>query len=306
MRSSTLSLVSSILILCPAYAQAQSVYAQPGYGLPPPGYGAPPSYGPPPCYGPPAYHRNSNRRKSKERDGRWTGPADSIGIRGSLTSFDMASTTQTEGAVSLAAISDGVKTDSDGWARRSRLLAALGGGSAEFEAALDGEIALGWRVPIGREHGPLGRFALEGFVFGNASWYASALYFPKVELGYQVLDSDVLFEVGGHTGLVMAGRYNPGSFQRKLGESFGFGAYSMFQMWWGQFQVDYLRMTAKDTAPDSPLDTIRGKACGLLDAFAVCVDGAYFRGDTYVGDDSWARAESFYGGLMVGYTFPDT
>ncbi len=201
-----------------------------------------------------------------------------FGLRGSYLSVKGPENAHTLG-LAIAGSSEQYKTDGI-LALRGASAFQLGGGSGGFEGALSGALAIGVRGPLGDHHGPVVRAGLGGELLGNNKFYYSHLELPLVEAGYQYLEGRNVVEVGGRVAPVLTGRYNTGDGQRReLGTSFEWGPYVALHSGFGRIDGSFTRIEARKTDPGTPVDVLRGMACGYLGVFAVCGDAMYIRGD---------------------------
>ena len=153
---------------------------------------------------------------------------------------------------------------------RSTGFGFIGGGSAGFEGGLGGELAFGLRLPFAKTHGPFARVAVEGFLMGNDTFFASLLELPKGEFGYQLLNPEVLFEFAATAGPVLAGRYNVDDVPaRPLGGLLQVGGHAAFGLRHVHLELAIERFDSSDYELD-PLTEVGGSLCGLPLVFAVC------------------------------------
>jgi hypothetical protein len=161
---------------------------------------------------------------------------------------------------------------------RSNGFGFIGGGSAGFEGGLGGELAFGLRLPFAKTHGPFARIAIEGFLMGNETFFASLLELPKGEFGYQVLSPKVLFEIAATAGPVLAGRYNVDDAPaRPLGGLLQVGGHAAFGLRHVHLELSVKRFDSSDHELD-PLTEVASSLCGLPSAFAVCANVRHLAG----------------------------
>jgi hypothetical protein len=212
-----------------------------------------------------------------------------FGIRGSQTAVHG---TDTKAAVGLVSESAAYLTDRRaGFTARSSHFALLGGGRAGIEGALGLGVGLGLYQPLGESHGPFSRLGGRGFLMGNASFYASLLELPELELGYQYFDRDHHFELSAHGGAVLTGRYHPDDFRRRLGSSFAYGGLLAAHVGPIDLDVDFTRIGPRDSDPYGPLDLVSGLLCGSVHHLGICFDARVFAGDP---------ARTAFVGLAIG------
>lgn len=179
----------------------------------------------------------------------------------------------------------------------------IGGGQSGFDGLLQGSLAVGVRLPVGRPHGLVLRGGGFGYVRGNRDYYASLLEFPQVQIGYQYRRGTAVVELGATTGGVHNGRERAGATRtRYLGLGVEVGAYAIVRRPWLRLGARLMRLPTMD-ALDGPVMLFEGFSCGVLAPVALCSD---VRLSTMRAiDDVWHRAEAVTGiylGLSVGIT----
>ena len=178
----------------------------------------------------------------------------------------------------------------------------IGGGAAGFEGGVGLDLAWGVRIPAGRYHGPFFRAGVRGWLLGNDALYSSFLELPQMQLGYQLLTSSSVLELGWRAGPVLAGRYNTGQqAYRKLGKSFEVGGYAALHARPVHFDFGLTRVLENEH--EGPLNMLEGKLCGDASMVRFCTDGRYYQGRERLGG-GWAplghETQAFYGGLTIG------
>ena len=198
----------------------------------------------------------------------------SFGIAGTMTRsrFQEQSSTDMSVLVSAAHFSYDTRTVFSG---RSYGFGFIGGGSAGFEGGLGGELAFGLRVPFAKQHGPVARIAIEGFLMGNDSFYSSRLVLPKGEFGYQFLDRELLVEAAATAGPVLAGAFNVSDApDRSLTGTFAVGGHLALGFRVAHLELVVNRLDSGDFQLGE-LNEIVGSLCGLPSVFAICADARY-------------------------------
>ncbi len=183
---------------------------------------------------------------------------------------------------------------------QGRLALGYGGGGVEGEFLLEG--SSGFILPIGPGAGPFVRLGLGLEFLGNPKFYRSRFELPFLELGVQTLSDDVLFEVAGRGGVVLAGRFNTGDeASRKLGADGELGGLATLQ-------VEHFRLSATGMrifshhAPGSPVDALRGQLCvEPLEGLLLCGDAAHHRGEVRIPGGTVSDSTVRYLGLSLGY-----
>lgn len=229
----------------------------------------------------------------------------SVALRGSLTDVRGADRPGSAGGVTIAVEGEHFGL-TDVWSGYSKLRMGIGGGTGGFEGALAGDVLMGWRAPVSAHHGPVFRVGMGGELTGNQRLYFSRLELPVAQLGYQYAEARTLLELGARGGPILTGRYNVGNdASRDLGTSLEWGAYAAAHTAHTRLSVSVMRIEARDTFPDTPVDVGRGTFCVYPGAMALCLDGSIFRGDV-----TWAiplaqdQATSVYAGLSLGLFEP--
>jgi hypothetical protein len=175
--------------------------------------------------------------------------------------------------------------------------AFIGGGSAGFEGGIAGALGAGLRAPFGRTHGVVARLGLEGYLLGNARFYASSLELPQGQLGYQILTRTVLFELTGTAGPVLTSRYRSGAARSdaprglvETGARLGAGFRHV------HLELGYSRYERSSRSPDWELHRFAGSLCGMAGGVGVCADMEIFdRGSPRI-----TRGDTAYLGLQLG------
>ena len=193
---------------------------------------------------------------------------------------------------------------SDGGGSYVHLDYMIGGGSAGFEGGLGGASLVGYRLDVGKHHGPFARAGFEGFLFGNDLFYHSALELPAMRAGYTYVHDGVVLEVGGRGGPVLAGRYNPGEHgYRRLSGSFEYGAYMLAKTDHVRLGLPAQRFDARSTGDGTPVDALHGMLCVTSGKLALCADGRVMRGNVMQdGGGPHYLAQTNYGGLTFSWT----
>ena len=181
-----------------------------------------------------------------------------------------------------------------------------GGGGVQGELSIDaGGGLLGW---LSDGVGPFGRFGFGLQFLGNPYVYRSRFELPTLELGLQVLTSDVLLEVAGHGGVVLVGRYNTGEeAHRNLGADVAGGGRVTLQVERFRLDAHGLRIGSHRHRPGGPVDELRSQVCvEPAEAFTVCGNADWHRGRVILpsGESSVSTVKYFgltlaWGGIVV-------
>lgn len=225
-----------------------------------------------------------------------TAEVQSFGMAGTLTNarFEDESVKDASVLVSAAHFSYDTRTIFSG---RSYGFGFIGGGSAGFEGGLGAELAAGLRVPFAKKHGPVARLAIEGFLLGNDSFYASKLELPKGEFGYQFLDRALLIEGAVTAGPVLTGYYKvEGAPDQKLSGLFAVGGHVALGFRVAHLELAFNRMDSGDFDPGE-FNELVSSLCGLPSVFALCADARYLAGGV---NETEPDARVAYVGIRVG------
>jgi hypothetical protein len=228
-----------------------------------------------------------------ERNGVW-------GLRGA--GLDLRGSDKDEGTfgMSLFTWSDRYLTR-DIFAYRASILAMLGGGGGGFEGGLGGGLQWGVRAPVEKDQGPVVRIGFDGLILGNQKLLMSYFEIPTVMVGYQYLRGPTVLEIGGRGGAVVEGRFNTGDDARRRLGGLDYGAYVAAHFTDARVDVWWMRVLAKRSDPKTPVDVIRGAACGYVGMFGACADAWFMRGDVQYGMPiRTSTSEAFYAGLLLG------
>jgi hypothetical protein len=219
-----------------------------------------------------------------------------FGVAGTLTNRQFEDESAKDGAVLVSATHHSYDTRTI-FAGRSYGLGFIGGGSAGFEGGLGAELAFGLRIPFASVHGPVARIAIEGFLMGNQSFYSSMLELPKGELGYQLLDRNLLFEAAATAGPVLAGYFNvEGAPKRPLGGLFQVGGHVALGVQNAHLELAVSRLDAGDFRFGA-LHQVQSSLCGLPSVFSICGDVRYIESET---NDQEPGARVAYLGVRMG------
>jgi hypothetical protein len=219
-----------------------------------------------------------------------------FGMSGSLTRSRFSDESTMDGAVLVSGSHFSYDTRKV-FSGRSYGFGFIGGGSAGFEGGFGGELGFGLRVPFAETHGPVARVALEGFLMGNDTFYASALELPKGELGYQLLDRVLLIEVAATAGPVLTGQFEVNGLPRRdFAGHFAAGAHLAAGFRNAHLDLAVNRLDSGDSRV-AAFDELTGSLCGLPSIFAICADARYFADGAFEPD---ADVRVAYLGFHVG------
>ena len=291
-------------------------YGQPppqyGYGQPPPQYGQrPPQYGygqPPPQYGygQPAQRPAPQKKRTSDDPGNATAIfADLLTLRVHQYDIHGSDADATTTGFLFALDPDIVVTD-DYLTRRSTWFMAIGGGSDGLEGQLESASRIGVRGYFGEDHGPFARAGL-GFQFlGNNKIYRSQFELPAVDVGYQLLNEDMLFEVAAVGSLVLGGRFYLGdSAERRIDTEPAAGASVTLQIDPVRLYATGQRIFAKQTGPGTPIDQVQAQLCvEPFEDVIVCGHGGYHQGAVEYpasAGGGFHDAHVTYVGATIGY-----
>jgi hypothetical protein len=181
-----------------------------------------------------------------------------------------------------------------------RVALGYGGGGVEGELLLEGSGGL--FLPLGPGAGPFARLGLGLEFLGNPKFYRSRFELPFLELGAQVLSDDVLLEVAGRGGVVLAGRFNTGDeASRKLGADGELGGLATLQFERFRLSATGMRIFSHH-APGSPVDELRGQLClEPLEGLLLCGEAAHHRGEVRIPGGTISDSTVRYLGVLLGY-----
>jgi hypothetical protein len=185
---------------------------------------------------------------------------------------------------------------------RSSLYAAIGGGTDGLEGQLDYYWRIGARGYFGSDHGPFARIGLGFQLLGNNKLYRSHFELPELELGYQLMNDDLTFEIGARGGLILGGRYFTGDdAERRIDTEPEAGGFVTLHADDFRLNVGAMRIWARQTAPGTPIDEATAELCvtpfGML---LLCADGAFHRGDVRLPNGSFSTSTATYFGGTIG------
>lgn len=209
-----------------------------------------------------------------------------FGLRGSLTRVE-----EHEAVAGAQLGGVGVAYDTRGAATiRLAHLAFIGGGTGGVEGGIGIAYAMGALGALGRGHGPFARLGGRAFLLGNDELYSSHVELPELQLGYQLLRHRLHLELAGRAGAVLIGRYNPDDARRPLGKAFEWGGLASLRVDAVHLDLEWMRIEARASAPDTPVDVLSGMLCGAAFPIGVCLDLRRYSGA--------ARARSPAGGVV--------
>jgi hypothetical protein len=273
----------------------------PGYAQqpPPPGYAQQP---PPPGYAqqPPPPSGDESRHHD-ESDLAYSVYFDLISLR--IGSYDIRGSdadTRTWGF--LFSMDPDIIGTSGYLSYRSTLYAAIGGGSDGLEGEFDWSWGVGARGYFGDDHGPFARIGMGLEFLGNNKLYRSYFELPELHAGYQLHNSDILFELGAAGGLILGGRYFTGDdARRRIDSEPEVGAQVTLQTDGFRADARFMRIFARQTAPGTPIDQLKAELC--VNPFGIvllCADGAWHRGDVQLPNGRFSTSTALYLGGTVG------
>jgi hypothetical protein len=191
-----------------------------------------------------------------------------FGARGSVT--------RVEGSDAVAGLllgGEGLAYDTRGMATlRLAHFAYLGGGTGNLEGGIGLAYAMGAIAKLGDGHGPLARLGGRAHLHGNDELYASLVELPELQLGYQLLRRRLHVELAARAGAVLVGRYNPGAARRRLGKAFEWGALAALRWEAIHLDLEWMRIEARSSEPNTPVDVLSGMLCGAVNPLALCLD----------------------------------
>jgi hypothetical protein len=163
-------------------------------------------------------------------------------------------------------------------------LARIGGGEDGADGAFAADLAFGDRADLGDHHGPFLRGGARGHYFGSFRLMSSFLEVPQVQLGYQYKKNDrdlpLLFELGGRSGFVVAGRTLTAGSRADIGLSADVGGHAAVGIGPVRLEAGYMRVFEKSLGEPS-LEVFDGTACGHYKVIGGCVDARVFAGQGF-------------------------
>jgi hypothetical protein len=232
----------------------------------------------------------------------YSSPGTVLGITGSATLVQGAGDDVTEGAFSTSYLMEHFGTK-HGFSAHVVTHGAIGGGGTGTEGQLRGGLDLGLRLGVTDTSGPFLRGGPSGMVLGNHELYFSLLEPLQLRLGYQVLDGDLLVDVGLTGGVLAAGRYDPGpDTARSLARSPELGGYATLQFSGVAFDAAVMRLPAQFNAPGRPVDVGRASLCAYAKPAALCAQVLAIAGHTEVAFLRYRFVRSMHLGLTLGLT----
>jgi hypothetical protein len=273
---------ASLLGARAATAQDEPPALPPPAPAPPPPPGAAPAVdlGPPPPPAPPRGDDNISM----------------FGVRGSMTHVD-----DTAQSLTFAGRSTEYNFNAP-FSLRGAGFWGLGGGSAGFDGALGGAIAIGGRFPFTQWSGPVVRAGVEGYLLGNDLIFASLFEFPQLQIGWQYMRGRTVFEIGAKGGAVLTGRLKDPELEgrRVLGTAFEWGGYGSFHLKPVRIDAGFTRIEAREEAPGGAVDVLDVSACGIAGFFTACLDARWQRGLVLLPGDVPREMEALQAGVLLG------
>jgi hypothetical protein len=221
-----------------------------------------------------------------------------FGVRPALTNVSAGGTTTHDAGVGFAGKVDSYALDG---ATHGGMEFALGGGQAGFDGTLAGVVDIGYRLDVTKEQGPFARAAFDGRLQGNDAFYYSALELPRMSLGWQFLSGHTVVELGGRSGPILTGRFNPGGGVRSTTGSWEYGAFLAGQVEFIRLEATAMRIDARHTGTHTPVDVGRGALCAIAGPIGICGDFSVMRGDALMSPTlGYQEALATYTGVTVG------
>jgi hypothetical protein len=202
----------------------------------------------------------------------------------------------------LVVLDPDVSATADYFTHRTSFYGALGGGSDGFEGHLTWRPRAGVRGYLGDDHGPFARIGLGLEFLGNNKLYRSWVELPYLEVGYQLMNDDVWFELGPTGGLVLGGRYYTGDdAERRIDTEPEIGGQFTLQTDGFRAHASAMRIFAQQTGPGTPIDEANAELClNPTGALLLCAHGAFHRGDVELPDGSFSESTATYFGATIG------
>src|SRR5690606_31617268 len=151
------------------------------------------------------------------------------------------------------------------------------------------------------DHGPFSRIGGRAQLFGNEELYASLVELPELQLGYQLLRKNLHVELAARGGAVLVGRYSPDDARRPLGKAFEWGGLLSLRVDAIHLDVEFMRIEARASDPDTPVDVLSGMLCGAAFPLGVCFDARRYSGDVRPRASlSPLEVTSTYFGITIG------
>lgn len=228
-----------------------------------------------------------------------------LGLRASATQIKGGDGTRWEGAGLLHERAYGLLT-MDWITARYADRASFGYGSAGLEGEASLDLAIGARIPVGDEHGPVARLGIRGDLIRNEALFAGSLELPQLQLGYQWLGESIRADLVARAGWLALGRFEPDEAARDLDGAPQVGALLSLGFEIVQLDAGWSRIFADDGTADGPVDRLEAQVCVLFAPFVACADARWMRGDAVVTSEETSRevdAHSLYMGTSL--TFSD-
>ena len=204
----------------------------------------------------------------------------------------------------LVALDPDIAGTDDYLSHRTTFYGALGGGSDGFEGHLTWRTRAGVRGYFGEDHGPFARIGLGLEFLGNNKLYRSWVELPYAELGYQIMNEDLWFELGPTGGLVLGGRYYTGdAAERRIDTEPELGVQATLHVAGVRAHASAMRIFARQTGPGTPIDEANAELClNPFELVLLCGHAAFHRGDVALpgGDFSTSTATYFGGTIGIG------
>jgi hypothetical protein len=188
-------------------------------------------------------------------------------------------------------------------ASRHDMVAALGAGGGGLQGEFSIDAGGGLLLPFADGFGSFARLGFGLQFLGNPYVYRSRLELPNLRLGFQVMTSDVFFELGAHGGAVLVGRYNTGEeAHRDLGADVSGGGRLTFQVERLRTDVRGLRIWSRREDPGGPVDELRSHVCvEPFEAFMLCGNTDLHRGRVTLPTGETSLSTVTYYGLTLAW-----
>jgi hypothetical protein len=125
-----------------------------------------------------------------------------------------------------------------------------------------------------------------------------------MSLGWQFATRRTVLELGGRTGPILTGRFNPGDGVRRTTGAWEYGVTAAAQVEFLRFEATAMRIDARSTGDHSPVDVGRGALCAVAGRLGVCGDFMALHGSANFGGPIVAMQDALatYAGVTLGFS----
>jgi hypothetical protein len=168
-----------------------------------------------------------------------------------------------------------------GFSVRVANTASLALGFRGFQGGATNAVAVGLRLPVAKDHGPVARVGGELAVFGNKYLWDSAVEIPQAHVGYQWMRGSNVIDLALKGGYILVGRHNTGDTgSRRLDGAPEMGAIGILHLPHVDLRAKYSCIVPRRAGDD--VQWFEAALCATTRSLVLCTTSRYERGDVRV------------------------